>query len=147
MKSKTKLTGDILAFDIGEARTGVARMHTIARIPEPLAPINHKKESLSTAVKRLVSEYEPVAVIVGAPRSLDGNETAQTAETRRKYESLLPLLEESKTLSFFIDEAGTTKSAELRALPTESVDSVAAGIIAENWVSLLQGDKDAEYEI
>jgi putative Holliday junction resolvase len=139
MKSSNplRLVGDIIGLDLGMSRTGVARLNTVARIAEPLDPIFMLEADIQDAVSMIVAEYSATAIVVGLPRGLDGQETDQTAWVRHITE----LLEESVTIPiFFTDEAGTTKQAEGRAIEGESVDSVAAGIIVEDFaVQVMQG--------
>lgn len=126
------INGEILGLDLGKKRTGVARMHTNARISEALDAIDMANASLSEVVTELIATHDAVAVVVGMPRGLDGQETEQTDWVREQLEQL------KSTISvpvFDIDEAGTTKAAEKRARNNESVDSVAAGILLEDFVN------------
>lgn len=136
-----KLSGDILALDIGTSRTGVARINTVARIAEALSPIIESDKTITEALKKLIAEYEPVAIVLGLPRGLEGQETEQTTYVRGVYATLK---ESFPSKNFFmIDEAGTTKEAELRARDSESVDSVAAGIIGEDFLEeIVRGNID-----
>jgi putative Holliday junction resolvase len=132
-----RLQGDLLGVDLGMRRTGVARLNTIARISEPLREIDMDKEDFYDAISLLVSEHEAVGVVVGLPRGLDGQETAQTAWTRDIIDSLTDFL---SVPVFFTDEAGTTKVAEQRSKTGDSVDSVAAGVILEDFATqIMQG--------
>lgn len=142
MKShRIKLEGDIIGFDIGQARTGVARMNTIAKIPEALQASEH----IERDIEHILSVYNPCAVVVGLPRNLNGGETQQTILTRDRAESIRALIKD--TPLFMVDEAGTTKEAELRATPQESIDSVAAGIILETFMDELTRGKIEGYEV
>ena len=130
-----KINGNILGLDLGQKRTGVARIHTEARIAEPLEPINMTGESLIESVTELVAQHDAVAVVVGVPRNLDGKDTKQTQWVYQQLEELKSSLAVSV---FDIDEAGTTKAAEEKAHEDQSVDSVAAGILLEDFVSELE---------
>lgn len=72
---------DVLALDVGDARVGVARGHTIARLPEPLDVITND-ESFIANLSKVIQKYSTQILVVGLPRSLDGQETAQTAKIR-----------------------------------------------------------------
>jgi putative transcription antitermination factor YqgF len=136
---KMQLSGDIIGLDVGSARTGVARMSTFAKIAEPLQPIVHAKTALHDGLAGLIADLSPCAVVVGLPRGLDGQETDQTRIVTDIYETLCSDFEKKGTLPFFlIDEAGTTKQAELRATKNQSVDSVAAAIILETFIVQLE---------
>lgn len=136
----TKLNGDIIGLDLGMRRTGVARINTFVKIAEPLAEIDMDSQDLTTELSKLIRELDACAVVVGLPRGLDGQETDQTiwAESERtRLESLI------ETPIFTIDEAGTTKAAEERAQKGQSVDSVAACIILEDFIDeLSRGNVD-----
>jgi putative Holliday junction resolvase len=131
MKSKIKLSSDILGLDLGLKRTGVARINLIAKIAEPLQPIQMDSTNLISEVQKLIAEHNACAVVVGLPRGLNGQETEQTAWAMKITAELEDALEEPV---FSIDEALTTKFAEDRANTGESVDSVAAGILLEDFV-------------
>ncbi len=138
--SKIKLQGDIIGLDIGAARTGVARINSVARIAEPLTVIDMKSDGFVEKVNSVISENDACAVVVGVPRGLDGQVTEQTRWTV----DLLKTLENGlKVPVYSIDEAGTTKKAELISHPGQSIDSVAAGIILEDFtVEVLAGRID-----
>ena len=143
MKSpRTKLVGELMGLDIGQVRTGVARMNTIAKIPQAL------QESLNIVddIDSLITTYNPSAIVVGLPRGLDGQETEQTRITRETIDRIRGQVRDRMPV-FIIDEAGTTKEAELRAQTNESVDSVAAGIILQTLVDELAHGKIEDYEI
>ena len=73
--------GDILAFDYGSVRIGVARANLIARLPEPLETIETKSAPW-IRIEELIKEYRPLKLVVGLPRNMSGNETAQSKEVR-----------------------------------------------------------------
>lgn len=73
--------GDILSFDYGSVRVGVARANLIARLPEPLEAID-AKSGLWTRIDELIAEHRPLRLIVGLPRNMEGRETAQSKEAR-----------------------------------------------------------------
>ena len=131
MKSKIKLDSDILGLDLGLKRTGVARINLIAKIAEPLSAIQMDNTDLVSKVQELITEHNACAVVVGLPRGLDGQETEQTAWAIKITSELENALKEPV---FSIDEALTTKFAEDRANLGESIDSVAAGILLEDFV-------------
>ncbi len=128
-----KLTGEVIALDIGRARTGVARINTIARIAEALEPIYESETELTLKLGDILLLRQPSAVVLGLPRGLDGQETEQTAYVRGVLAELRAFY--PSTTFYTVDEAGTTKEAENRAKHNESVDSVAAGILAEDFLT------------
>ncbi len=132
MSLSNKLVGELIGLDLGIARTGVARIHTYARIAEALQPIDMRQSDLLDQVKKLISELEACAVIVGLPRGLDGQQTEQT----RWAETIIAHLDQELSVPVYaIDEAGTTKQAEQDVHKGQSVDSVAAGILLEDFLN------------
>ncbi len=127
------LEGELIGLDIGEKNIGVARISTFARIAEPLETINANLDAF-TAILTAVKEHDAVAVVIGLPRGLDGQETAQTAKIRQFVSEFSKKTD--KPL-YLIDEAGTTKEAEKRLTsnPSASIDSLAATIFLEDFVS------------
>ncbi len=73
--------GDILGFDYGKVRIGVARANLIARLPEPLETID-TKSGLWIRIDQLIAQHRPLRLIVGLPRNMEGRETAQSKEVR-----------------------------------------------------------------
>ncbi len=140
MKSAVnKLTGDIICLDIGAARTGVARINVFARIAEPLAPIDMRESSLAVELSQILSKYQTTYVVAGLPRGLDGQHTSQTTFVEEIVDQLkveLPTIQ-----IFMIDEAGTTKEAETIAHVGESIDSVAAGVLGEDFIRQVERGK------
>jgi putative Holliday junction resolvase len=136
MSSKTKLEGDIVGLDLGMSRTGVARLNTIAQIAEPLNEIKMGSDLRFTdQVLAVVTELNASALIVGLPKGLDGQETEQTRWSREKIE----MLRNAVSIPIYsMEEAGTTKQAEQRAKPNQSVDSVAAGILLEDFIGAVK---------
>ena len=133
-----------MGLDLGMSRTGVARIHTVARIAEALPDINMAKDDLIEAVNVLVHELQASAVVAGLPRGLDGQETDQTRWAKQQ----ITKLEEGLGVPLFvIDEAGTTKQALARASAGESVDGVAAGILLEDFLREVERGRIANVSI
>ena len=125
----------LLGLDVGGARIGVARAGSIARIPEALPAVSVNGEEVA-AIQALVERHQIDVIVLGLPRSLEGNETDQTREIYSFAESLkkleLPL--------HFQDEAVTSKQAEAelkeRKKPYSKgdIDSLAAVYILEDFL-------------
>lgn len=130
MRSKIKLQGEILGLDLGKARTGVARLHINAGIAEPLTDIVMHGGWVAD-VEQFIKEYQSEVVIVGMPRTLEGADSDQTVWAKQMKEKLE---RELNTPVMEIDEAGTTKLAETRALAGQSIDGVSAGILLEDFL-------------
>lgn len=130
----------IVALDVGAVRIGVAKAFIDTRLPQPHATLNVSK-NVYAAVARLCTDVSAQAIVVGLPRTLDGDESQQTRVVR----DFAAALEKVTPLPiYFQDEAGTSKQAkqELQAykdrakkLPDYiSVDSLAATYILEDFL-------------
>lgn len=123
-------TKEIIALDLGMARTGIARASTIARLPEPLFSVATNK-TLDT-VKQLVKDKQVEAVVVGLPRNLSGQDTEQTKWVRNWVKSAKNDLD---TSFFWQDEALTSHVASERSHDKiKDVDAEAAAIILQDFL-------------
>ena len=118
--------GEILALDIGDKRVGVARAHTIAKMPEPLDEIINDTNFMDN-LHGLLNKYKPLLLVIGLPHNLSGEETAQTTKIRTFSENI----RNTTGLGIvFIDESLTSVDADkfLRDNKNKkySQDSVAA---------------------
>lgn len=124
----------VLALDYGEARCGCAvsdRTGTLATPIEPLARPSSKK-GLQSLVG-LVDELEAEVVLVGLPVSLDGGDSAQTAEVRGFADRLARALGPKVRVELY-DERFTTKMAQA-AGGDASEDSRAAALLLDEWLA------------
>ena len=131
-----------LAVDLGSARVGVARCDPSGLLATPLATVPRGRSDLDQ-LAALVSEHDPIEVIVGLPTGLSGREGA-AATAARKFAHVLAarlapvpvrLVDERFTTVIAHDalRQGGRGSRERRP----SVDKAAAALI-------LQGALDAE---
>lgn len=129
-------TRTILAFDVGERRIGVATANTLVRIASPLMTLTND-EMVFEHIERLIGEQQASALVLGLPRGLDGQETAQTHTVQRfagelKKHSTLPL--------YWQDEAVTSRQAEAeltargKDFAKGDIDALAATYILEDFL-------------
>lgn len=126
----------ILGLDVGERRIGVAVANLIARLPRPLTTLTHDARVIEE-ILGLVAEHEAGALVIGLPRGLDGQHTAQTSFT----EHFAHELEQKLTIPlYWQDEAVTSLKAkeelEKRGKPyvKGNVDALAAAYILEDFL-------------
>lgn len=74
-------SGVRLGVDVGKARVGVARCDPAGMLATPVATLA-RADDLENRFRELLSEHEPVEVVVGLPLSMSGGETASTADAR-----------------------------------------------------------------
>lgn len=126
----------ILAFDVGERRIGVAAASTVARIASPVCTLQHSEQVLDELQSLIVRESADV-LVVGLPRNMSGDETAQTqycrdfAETLRQRFSL-PVYEQDETLTSVQAEAELVRRGKPHS--KADIDSLAAVYILEDFL-------------
>lgn len=127
----------ILAIDVGEKRIGVARCRLDARFPQPLLTLD-QPDTFMADITRLVTEEKAACLVVGHPRGMQGQETAQTATVEAFAAALQPLV---GVPLYFVDEAVTSEKAEAelkqRGKPYTKgdIDSLAATYILEDFIA------------
>lgn len=97
---------EIISLDVGQTRTGLARASTAAKLAEPLFSV-----ATTQLVKRLseMVNQGDKTIVVGLPRSLSGEETAQTRWVRDFTKFLKTKLPDVKF--YWQDEALTSREA------------------------------------
>ena len=130
-----------LGFDFGMKKIGIASGQMITKSATPLLNIKaidgqpNWKELIN-----LINEWRPDALIVGMPLNMDGSNQQITDKTRifvstLKTKTSIPV--------FTTDERLTTKASKdiiftnkgYRGLKKTPIDSVAAAMILEQWLS------------
>ena len=122
----------VLALDYGSARCGVAVSDPTGTLATPLEPVLRPGTKKGFArVRSLVTELGAERVVLGLPLSLSGRDSAQTIETRAFAERLAAAVPVPVEL---YDERFTTALA-LKAGGSGSLDSRAAAVLLEEWLS------------
>lgn len=129
----------VLALDVGSKRIGVARAKLGTHFSVPCAVLNHN-DKVFADITHLVNKESAVAIVVGLPRNLSGDDTPQTISIREFISQLksvagVPIYQQ--------DEAGTSKKAEAELRqhkrppkgPAGSVDALAATYILEDFLT------------
>jgi len=78
----TDVNSSVMALDVGDRRIGVAIARLTSRLPEPWGVIDRADTTL-LAVQELIKQEQTMAIVVGLPRGMDGQETAQTKQVRQ----------------------------------------------------------------
>jgi putative Holliday junction resolvase len=133
----------VLALDYGSARCGVAVCDPTETIVTPLEPVLAAGTRAGIgALAALVAAREAACVIVGLPLSLNGAESAQTAETRAFAQRLERRLGVSVPV-FLHDERLTTRLAQRDHSARASEDSRAAAHLLEDWLARREREASA----
>lgn len=75
--------GRRIALDVGEARIGVASCDPDGILATPVETVPGRDVPAALRrVRAIVAEYEPIEVVVGLPRSLNGGEGPAAAKAR-----------------------------------------------------------------
>ena len=123
----------IVAFDFGEKKIGVAVGQTSTYTSSPLQVIfnNHDKVNWNE-ISVLLEEWRPELILVGKPLNMDGTDS----EIMMKVDAFYKKLESLYDAKFeYVDERLTTFEAKdiLKENNVETVDANAAKILIDNW--------------
>jgi putative Holliday junction resolvase len=125
----------VLALDYGSARCGAAVCDPTETIVTPIEPIAAAGTRAGlAAIAALVADREVACVVVGLPLSLNGADSAQTAETRAFAERLARRLGDRVPIELY-DERLTTRLARRDVSRRASEDSRAAAHLLEHWLA------------
>lgn len=120
----------LLAFDAGRKKTGIAIGNTVTGLSRPLAVVRGGRERQLTLIGQHLQEWRPQKLLIGLPCYLDGREHG----TSRFCRAFARLLQQRFNLPVaLLDERLTTAAA--RTVDTDAeTDSIAAGIILQEWL-------------
>jgi putative Holliday junction resolvase len=122
-----------IGLDVGEKLIGVARINSLVKLAEPLEPIRNDADFIQI-LTQVIAETGANGVVIGLPRGLDGQLTAQSDYSISFAQQLTKTI---KQPIYLIDEAGSTKEAKRRIENgvLGKLDSVAATVFLEDFVS------------
>jgi putative Holliday junction resolvase len=126
----------MLALDVGERRVGVAVANSLARLARPLTTLE-RGEDFWQQLEALITRETATRLVVGLPRNLRGDATAQTAA----IESFIVELKQHTKLDIATqDEALTSRQAEAelrrrgKPFAKGDIDALAATYILEDYL-------------
>ncbi len=128
----------VLGFDFGEHRIGVATGQTVTGNASPLTTlnaVNHKPDW--EGIKKLIEQWKPDALIVGLPYYLDGTKSEMTKRAEKFCRQLegrfkLPVYTHNEALSSF--EAEQFLQDKKVQHEKQDIDKIAAAIIVQSWL-------------
>ncbi|MFE3602298.1 Holliday junction resolvase RuvX [Streptomyces sp. NPDC059142] len=131
--------GRRLAIDVGDARIGVASCDPdgilatpVETVPGRDVPAAHRR------LRQIVEEYEPIEVLVGLPRSLNGGEGPAAAKVRVFVQELargvapLPVRLVDERMSTVTASQGLRASGVKSKKGRSVIDQVAAVVILQS---------------
>lgn len=118
-----------LGLDIGSKRIGVARINSVARIPEPLVTLENN-DSFTVELKKIIDKEAVDLIVVGLPRNMSGEETQQSNIVKDFVDKVLrpsinlPIIYYDETLSSVDAEKYSDDTKKKRG-----IDAIAAAEI------------------
>lgn len=134
-----KTNGNILAFDFGEKKIGVAVGNSITKSAHPLDTIRKiKKVERNQVIDTLLKEWEPNIVVVGLPLNEDGSDSRLTGLARKFAEKIQ---NRSKIKTVMVDERYSSVEAKMLIQNSTKniskgsllIDQIAAQIILDSY--------------
>ncbi len=126
----------LLGLDVGERRIGISLGDNIGRLASPLLTLDVDGVEL-VRLQRVMLEHEVTDFVVGLPRNMSGEETAQTATVR---DFVVRRLNGFELPVYFQDESLTSVGAEQelqrrgRPYRKGDIDALAATQILQDYM-------------
>jgi len=129
----------ILAFDFGLARIGVAVGQSITQTATPLSTLK-AKEGIPDwlQIEKLIKEWQPSILLIGEPLNMDSSEQSITLRARKFAYRLhgrfgLPFQMVDERLTSVSAREEIFEHGGYKKLKKTQIDSVAAALILEAW--------------
>ena len=126
----------IVAFDFGTKKIGVAVGQTATYTSSPLQVILNKDDKVNwNEISTLLNEWKPELILIGKPLNMDGTDSEIMKQVERFYQKLKKIYD---TNYEYIDERLTTFEARqiLEDTNINNVDANAAKILIDNWFEM-----------
>jgi putative Holliday junction resolvase len=134
---QTTTLHNILALDVGERRVGIARANSLARLANPLITLQ-RDDSFWPELQKIMESEQIHQAVIGLPRNLEGNDTAQTqatnafvAEFGRRFDVPVALQDEALTSR----KAKAELQARGKPFAKADIDALAATYILEDYLA------------
>jgi len=138
--SQNQTEGNIIGFDFGQRRIGVAIGNNVSKTAQALITIESATNNQKfEAIQKIMEEWMPVSIVVGVPFNVDGSEHKVTNLSKKFAKQL----EEKYSLpTHLIDERYTSIEAshELKDKKIDVkkkkllIDQIAAKIILQSYL-------------
>tara|TARA_Y100000389_G_scaffold1346_1_gene1357 strand:+ start:261 stop:650 length:390 start_codon:yes stop_codon:yes gene_type:complete len=125
----------IISFDFGTKKIGVAVGQTKTRTSSPLEVIFNKNNATDwKRIHLIVEEWKPQLILVGKPLNMDGTDS----DIMKTVNIFFNRLNKTTNISCeYVDERLTSFEARqnLSELKTDLVDAHAAKILIDHWLT------------
>ena len=125
----------ILSFDFGTKKIGVAVGQTKTRTSSPLEVIFNKNNVINwSKIHSIVEEWKPELILVGKPLNMDGTDSDIMKTVNIFFKRLNKI---TNIPCEYVDERLTSFEARqnLLEIKTDLVDAHAAKILIDHWLS------------
>ena len=125
----------ILSFDFGTKKIGVAVGQTKTRTSSPLEVIFNKNNVTNwSKIHSIVEEWRPELILVGKPLNMDGTDSDIMKTVNIFFKKLNKI---TNIQCEYVDERLTSFEARqnLLEIKTDLVDAHAAKILIDHWLS------------
>ncbi len=131
---------NIIGFDFGQKRIGVAIGNNISKTAQALITINSASNNQKfEAIKKIIEEWQPISIVVGVPFNVDGSEHKVTnlskkfaKQLEQKYSLPTHLIDERYT-SIEANHEIKDKKIDLKKKKL-LIDQIAAKIILQSYL-------------
>ena len=138
--SQNQREGNIIGFDFGQKRIGVAIGNNISKSAQALITIESASSNQKfEVIQKIMDEWQPVSIVVGVPFNVDGSEHKVTnlckkfaKQLEQKYALPIHLIDERYTsieASYEIQD----KKIDLKKKKL-LIDQIAAKIILQSYL-------------
>lgn len=131
----------LLAFDYGTKNIGVASAQTITKTANSLPGLKAKDGIPDwNQIEKLLTEFKPDLVLVGLPLNMDGSESELSMRAKKfanrihgRFGVKVEMIDER--LTSFAAKGEVIEQGGSRDYKNNPVDSIAARILLEDWLS------------
>lgn len=129
----------ILALDVGERRVGVALASDVARLAKPYTTLEQSSHIFED-LEQIIQSEKVETIVIGLPRNMSGQETAQTLAVRNfgkhvKSKLGLPVFWQDESLTSI--KAEEELKANKKLVAKVDIDSWAASYILDDFLSTM----------
>jgi putative Holliday junction resolvase len=134
----------VMAFDFGLVRIGVAVGQSITKTASPLETVRTKKGAIQwEVIKKLLVIWEPSLLLIGLPLNMDASPQHLTKKAKTFANQLygrfgikIEMMDER--LSSVAARSILFESGGYKKLKKTAIDSIAAVLILESWFEQLE---------